>query len=251
MINILDININGTDYKTGAIVLIVVLVLALAFLAGLLFKKFTKKNSVEGEPSILDINSNGVPNQSDNSEFKYGYEKEATVVMNPVDPTTNVQNTKEVTPETVNTPAQEVVNDSNINKEPELNTVTEPIENPALDAQTVEQPVEEKIEEPVVQETTNITEEPEVKNETESVEVPAENPALDAQLTENTTSPEVVNETDSATEPAVENPVEETTNEDVLSAPIPDISPEQFMDAAEENKTEVETPVQTDNTENN
>lgn len=38
----------------------------------------------ETESSILDVNEEGVPNNSDASNFSYGYEKEETVVMEPV-----------------------------------------------------------------------------------------------------------------------------------------------------------------------
>lgn len=41
-------------------------------------------SSDEGKSSILDVNEDGVPNNSDASNFSYGYEKEETVVMEPV-----------------------------------------------------------------------------------------------------------------------------------------------------------------------
>lgn len=42
-----------------------------------------KNKNKEPEASILDVNDIGV---NDNREFSYGYEKEATIVMEPVDP---------------------------------------------------------------------------------------------------------------------------------------------------------------------
>ena len=38
----------------------------------------------EKEASILDVDEKGVPNSSEDIDFSYGYEKEATVVMDPV-----------------------------------------------------------------------------------------------------------------------------------------------------------------------
>ncbi len=42
-----------------------------------------KNKNKEPEASILDVADIGV---NDNHEFSYGYEKEATIVMDPVDP---------------------------------------------------------------------------------------------------------------------------------------------------------------------
>ena len=50
----------------------------------IVIKKSNKKN--EADPSILDINVEGV---SKDSDFSYGYEKEETIVMNPVDENIN------------------------------------------------------------------------------------------------------------------------------------------------------------------
>mgnify|MGYP000513872910 CR=1 FL=1 len=38
----------------------------------------------EPEASILDVDEVGVPNTSELQDFSYGYEKEETIVMNPV-----------------------------------------------------------------------------------------------------------------------------------------------------------------------
>lgn len=55
----------------------------------------------EAPASILDVNETGVPNNSEDVEFSYGYEKEATVVMNPVNPE-NEKNVEEIKEDTNN-----------------------------------------------------------------------------------------------------------------------------------------------------
>ena len=59
------------------IILIIIIIIVVAIS---LIKK--SKESNETPSSILDVNEVGVPSSS---EFSYGYEKEATVVMNPID----------------------------------------------------------------------------------------------------------------------------------------------------------------------
>lgn len=45
----------------------------------------SKKNKdKEPETSILDVDEVGVPNTSELKDFSYGYEKEETIIMNPV-----------------------------------------------------------------------------------------------------------------------------------------------------------------------
>lgn len=74
-----------------AIVLVVVCVL--------LIKKVSKKQK-QKDVSILDVNESGVPNNLEKPEFSYGYEKEPTIVMDPVNPNENVEEKKEVSPKT-------------------------------------------------------------------------------------------------------------------------------------------------------
>lgn len=51
---------------------------------GLIIYLISSSNKTKEKPaSILDVNEVGVPSSS---EFSYGYEKEETIVMNPVNP---------------------------------------------------------------------------------------------------------------------------------------------------------------------
>ena len=50
---------------------------------GIISKNKKNKNK-EPEASILDVDEVGVPNTSELQDFSYGYEKEETIVMNPV-----------------------------------------------------------------------------------------------------------------------------------------------------------------------
>lgn len=63
--------------------------------------EYTEEKKEELQASILDVNESGVPNNSENVEFSYGYEKEATVVMNPVNPEVE-KNTEEIQEDTNN-----------------------------------------------------------------------------------------------------------------------------------------------------
>lgn len=99
------------------------------------------KDNLETQSSILDVNTSGVPNTSEESEFQYGYEKEATVVMDPVDSTTETDNSQNVSLDTslenINTDnIVETENSNALNASTE--TMTEPVE---------ETPVEVKPEE--------------------------------------------------------------------------------------------------------
>jgi len=60
-------------YIIPAVVIVLIIIIAIILK--------TKNKSKEENPSILDINEVGVSN---NGDFSYGYEKEETVVMNPV-----------------------------------------------------------------------------------------------------------------------------------------------------------------------
>lgn len=99
------------------------------------------KDNLETQSSILDVNTSGVPNTSEESEFQYGYEKEATVVMDPVNSTTETDNSQNVSLDTslenINTDnIVETENSNALNASTE--TMTEPVE---------ETPVEVKPEE--------------------------------------------------------------------------------------------------------
>lgn len=52
----------------------------------LAFSKAEYKGEIKEEKdvSILDVNNSGVPNESEKPEFSYGYEKEPTIVMDPI-----------------------------------------------------------------------------------------------------------------------------------------------------------------------
>lgn len=54
----------------------------------------------ETQSSILDVDEEGVPNNSESSNFSYGYEKEETVVMQPVTEETEVADETESTKDT-------------------------------------------------------------------------------------------------------------------------------------------------------
>lgn len=79
------------DYMDNLILYIiigVVVVLLIVIIAIVVGKKKKKKNS-EKPASILDVQNIGV--STNNQEFSYGYEKEATIVMDPVDPNVSAQ----------------------------------------------------------------------------------------------------------------------------------------------------------------
>ena len=60
---------------------IAIVVLIIVFIIIVLISKNKNK---EPEASILDVDEVGVPNTSELQDFSYGYEKEETIVMNPV-----------------------------------------------------------------------------------------------------------------------------------------------------------------------
>lgn len=62
----------------GIAVVVLIIIIVIVSLA----KK--KKENGDEEASILDIDEVGVPNTSELKDFSYGYEKEETIVMNPV-----------------------------------------------------------------------------------------------------------------------------------------------------------------------
>ena len=99
------------------------------------------KDNLETQSSILDVDMSGVPNTSEEPEFQYGYEKESTVVMDPVNSTTETDNSQNVSLDTslenINTDnIVETENSNALNASTE--TMTEPVE---------ETPVEVKPEE--------------------------------------------------------------------------------------------------------
>ena len=63
---------------------IAIAVLIIVFIIIVLISKSKKNKDKEPEASILDVDEVGVPNTSELQDFSYGYEKEETIVMNPV-----------------------------------------------------------------------------------------------------------------------------------------------------------------------
>ena len=63
---------------------IAIAVLIIVFIIIVLISKSKKNKDKEPEASILDVAEVGVPNTSELQDFSYGYEKEETIVMNPV-----------------------------------------------------------------------------------------------------------------------------------------------------------------------
>lgn len=72
---------------------IAIVVLIIVFIIIVLISKNKKNKNKEPEASILDVDEVGVPNTSELQDFSYGYEKEETIVMNPV--TDKTDNNKE------------------------------------------------------------------------------------------------------------------------------------------------------------
>lgn len=70
------------DSKIIIGIAIVVLIIVIIII-GIISKNKKNKNK-EPEASILDVDEVGVPNTSELQDFSYGYEKEETIVMNPV-----------------------------------------------------------------------------------------------------------------------------------------------------------------------
>ncbi len=74
--------------SSSILVIIVGLIVLIAIILFIIFIKNRKK--VEEKPmSILDIENIGV--SENNQEFSYGYEKEPTIVMSPVDVNKDLQ----------------------------------------------------------------------------------------------------------------------------------------------------------------
>ena len=67
------------------IIIGIVAALVVIFIIILIIIQKNKKGKYkEPEASILDVDEVGVPNTSELQDFSYGYEKEETIVMNPV-----------------------------------------------------------------------------------------------------------------------------------------------------------------------
>lgn len=71
----LDKNIIIGIVATLVVIFIIILII---------IQKNKKSKYKEPEASILDVDEVGVPNTSELQDFSYGYEKEETIVMNPV-----------------------------------------------------------------------------------------------------------------------------------------------------------------------
>ena len=67
------------DNKIIIGIAIIVLIIVIVIIS-----KSKKDKNKEPEASILDVDEVGVPNTSELQDFSYGYEKEETIVMNPV-----------------------------------------------------------------------------------------------------------------------------------------------------------------------
>ena len=67
----------------AGIIFVILIILIIVLIVVSKNKNKIKANS-EPEASILDVDEVGVPNTSELQDFSYGYEKEETIVMNPV-----------------------------------------------------------------------------------------------------------------------------------------------------------------------
>ena len=70
-----------------AVVILIIIIIIIAIIS-----KNKKNKNKEPEASILDVDEVGVPNTSELQDFSYGYEKEETIVMNPVTDENNDKN---------------------------------------------------------------------------------------------------------------------------------------------------------------
>ena len=70
------------DNKIIIGIAIIVLIIVIVIIA--IISKSKKDKNKDPEASILDVDEVGVPNTSELQDFSYGYEKEETIVMNPV-----------------------------------------------------------------------------------------------------------------------------------------------------------------------
>ena len=78
------------DNKKIIGIAIIVLIIVIVIIA--IISKSKKDKNKEPEASILDVDEVGVPNTSELQDFSYGYEKEETIVMNPVTDENNDKN---------------------------------------------------------------------------------------------------------------------------------------------------------------
>lgn len=78
------------DNKIMIGIAIIVLIIVIVIIA--IISKSKKDKNKEPEASILDVDEVGVPNTSELQDFSYGYEKEETIVMNPVTDENNDKN---------------------------------------------------------------------------------------------------------------------------------------------------------------
>lgn len=128
-------------------IILIPIAIVIVIIIGLIIYLVKNSKKTKEEPtSILDVNEVGVPSSS---EFSYGYEKEETVVMNPI----NVENT-EVKEEVPN--VQEEVSQV----QPE-NIVTEPVELNPINVENNEQKEEfpDITNDEITNESNNINEE--------------------------------------------------------------------------------------------
>ena len=75
------------ESKYNKLLTIVLVIVIIAIIS-----KSKKEKNKEPEASILDVDEVGVPNTSELQDFSYGYEKEETIVMNPVTDENNDKN---------------------------------------------------------------------------------------------------------------------------------------------------------------
>lgn len=78
------------DNKIIIGIAIIVLIIVIVIIA--IISKSKKDKNKEPEASILDVDEVGVPNTSELQDFSYGYEKEETIVINPVTDENNDKN---------------------------------------------------------------------------------------------------------------------------------------------------------------
>ena len=78
------------DNKIIIGIAIIVLIIVIVIIS--IISKSKKDKNKEPEASILDVDEVGVPNTSELQDFSYGYEKEETIVMNPVTDENNDKN---------------------------------------------------------------------------------------------------------------------------------------------------------------
>lgn len=77
-------NLDITSIITYGVIALLIIILIIVIVS--IIKSKRSKN--EPSASILDVNLDGVPDSNDRT-FNYGYEKEDTIVMNPVEEDNN------------------------------------------------------------------------------------------------------------------------------------------------------------------